>query len=398
MGFGLGQIGGLGRLGRPRLNRGGKSLASLLFGNGEDGFLFGNFAELDELLTVSLGPTNVAANDDPVGLAFDDHSWGGQTLAQVLAMQTNLTPAGAWTMSTAGGSSTATESPSGTLNLFSDGTNGARGDKQITTVAGRTYRIDLTIATNAVSLFAGTTQGAQGLLAVSPNPGTWSYYFVATGTTTWIRLVRNAGGATVVSGISTRPVPGNHALQATAANRPLWKANAGKPYLLFDGANDSVTPPFYPMATGTGLTMAAAFNANVAAAANCVIGGGTPTGDKRAFFGLSGVGALAVGWGTEIAETVPVDRRGANHVVVVTGDVSGRDVWLDNVNVTSLFSAVSGAPDGTGGALTLGGRQNTVGGGPDRLFTGNIAAAVAINRRVTPAEIARIAADFQRTF
>jgi hypothetical protein len=70
---------------RRRRKRRLDTLQRLLFGHGEDGFLFGNFAELDELFLLSTGDTgNVAANDDPSGLALDDHSWGGQTLAQAI--------------------------------------------------------------------------------------------------------------------------------------------------------------------------------------------------------------------------------------------------------------------------------------------------------------------------
>lgn len=398
--------GRIGRIGVTQAEGFVSPLHTLLFGNGEDGFLFGNFAEPDELFLLSTGNTgNVAANDEPVGLALDDSKWGGSTLAQIVAAASELVTNGQFGVDasgwTANGSTLAAVAGQLEINSTAGGFN-ARAVQSIATVAGTTYRLSVDSITVGNAIRIGTTSAGVDIFPNTPINAVNGYtvYFVAQGATTWLGLV----GSTVLNAknyfdnVSIKAIPGRHALQATAANRPFWKANAGKPYLSLDGLNDSLIPPFYPLASGTGLSMAAAFNANVAAAANCVIGGGTPTGDKRAMIGLTGAGSLSVGWGTEIAETVPVDRRNANHVLLMTGDASGRDVWFDGQNVTSLFAASVGMPDGTGGALTLGGRQNTVGGGPDRLFTGNIPAALAVNRRVTPTEIARITSDFQRTF
>jgi hypothetical protein len=52
------------------LDKGGGGLLRL-FANGEDGFLFGSFADRAKLFTTSAGATNVSANDDPVGRAVE---------------------------------------------------------------------------------------------------------------------------------------------------------------------------------------------------------------------------------------------------------------------------------------------------------------------------------------
>lgn len=494
------------------------ALADLLFKNNEDGFLYGDFAEFDELFQTQGGPFRVAADNDPCGLVLDDHGWNGLTVAQVLATmpemsnngivallgaatvatynqgtgvgtvtrvdavnqsyvsfagviggmyaiditpaspvsirsgpagavhviaealngrrtyyvkadsaaaivltstnpgtaaftvhsvkfipgsvapQPNLVAAGAWAMSVAGGTSTAVEAPAGTLTLQSDGVNGARGDQSFPTVIGRVYRVDFTVATQAVTLLVGTAQGTQNILAVSPNVGTVSYQFVATTATTWVRLVRNAGGTTVVSNISVRLAPNNHGLQqATSANRATWKANAGKPALAFDGVSDTLISGFYPNATA-GFAMAVAFNGPGTVTTASPIGGGTPTGNKRAFIALLATGALSLGWGEQINRSNVADLRNQNHVVIVEGQGATRTVWLDGVDITADFAASVGFADGTGGAMTIAGRQNTVGGAPDQFWAGNVSAALSINRRLTVQEIARINYDFQRTF
>jgi hypothetical protein len=267
-------------------------------------------------------------------------------------------------------------------------------------VAGRTYRVEVWARSDAAST---ETRG----LAVPAGPGTnmslttayqkFSTYLVATGAHTAMYLRASAGRKTYFVLNSVKLIPGNHALQATAANRPLWKANAGKPYLLFDGSNDVLVTPFRPMASGTGLTMVAAFKSTAGAVQGTPLGGGSSVGPSRAYISLLSNGTLSIGWGTQVNRGgAVVDLRNQNHVVVVTGEASNRDIWLDGVNITADFAAAVGAPISTG-AMAIGGRNNES-AVVDQYMPGNVAGAVSMDRRVTPTEIARITADFQRTF
>ena len=52
----------------------GRSLVQLLFGNGEDGFLFYPASDLTRLYTTYQGPANVATDSDPTGLWLDNPS------------------------------------------------------------------------------------------------------------------------------------------------------------------------------------------------------------------------------------------------------------------------------------------------------------------------------------
>lgn len=237
------------------LGQGVGSLLSL-FANGEDGFLFGNFADLTKLFTTSGGSTNVAANDDPVGRAVDS----------------------------------------------------------------------------------------------SPN--------------------------------------GKNGTQATTTQRPLWKANSGKPYLAWDATDDALTTSF--QANGSGLTMAVAMRTSNN---QVMLGGGITTGNKRAYIGLDNSGFVNVGWGTAVNEGAN-DRRNTDITIVVTGDGTGRDVWINGVLTT--WGAVSGAPDGTGGGVALGALNNN--GTLSNYASGRLYAALARNKRSNPAEIAFITSQFQRTY
>lgn len=374
------------------------TLVSKLFSSGEKGYYHGNFDQTNKAFTLFAGGRNVFIDNDPVGIVLDESSWGGLSVHQILAKQPNLTTPGSWMMSTAGGTSTAVESPAGTLTLFSDGTNGARGDFQMTTVPNMNYCVDVTIATAAVTILVGTAQGQQNLMAISPNPGNSRSFFVASGTTTWIRLVRNAGGTSVVSGIQVRAIPGYRNSQVNGNRRPLWRMPTSdvKSSLQFDGVDDALFNSFRPMETGTGLTMATAFYSTQGDVQASPMGGGSSVGPSRAYIALLANGVLSVGWGTQINRGGPsIDLRNGWHIVIVTGEGSNRDIWLDGVNITDQFAAASGTPGN--GPMSIGARQNES-GSPDLFMPGNISAALAIDRRVTLDEIKAINFEFRKTF
>ena len=111
---------------------------------------------------------------------------------------------GSWTMSVSGGSATATESPSGTLNLTGDGTEFARGDQSFTTVVGRRYKFTWTSSSSSNTLKIGTAQGGNQLLQQAGSSAT--VYFTATTTTTWIRFERLSASLGTVSGLTCKEV------------------------------------------------------------------------------------------------------------------------------------------------------------------------------------------------
>jgi hypothetical protein len=365
-----------------------------LFAGGEDGFL------CSPLLSDSLhlykrqsntGP-RVISDGDACGILLDEHSWGGPDVFNDNGITgSNLAVPGSWTMSVAGGTSTATESPNGTLNLFGDGTNDARGDQSFTTVVGKTYIVKANIAGGFTCWTnVGTSQGGtQNQSVAQMSNGTHTTLaFVASATTTWIRFFRSGAsvGTLVVSDIKIYEVKGNHLLQATSTKRPLWKTNSGRPYLLPDGTDDILVSGFIPTAN---LTMA--MSCQMATASKVMLGGGNSTGNKRAYIGLDASGFLEIGWGTAIAEGAN-DRRNTDITVVVTGDGTGRDVYVNGALV-SAFGAPSGAPDGTGGGFGIGGFNNN--STPANWNTGRVYGALAMNRRATVDEIAYITAQLR---
>lgn len=157
-----------------------------------------------------------------------------------------LTP-GSWSMSTAGGTATATESPSGQLNLTGDNTNQARGDQSFTTVVGKTYRLTYTVGSNAAALAVGTTAGGANLLNKTfISPGTYTDTFVATTTTAWVRFYKLSAALATVTAISckervTTVLYDELRTDANADNVPdNWNASGGSAYLV-DASGWTVT-------------------------------------------------------------------------------------------------------------------------------------------------------------
>lgn len=118
---------------------------------------------------------------------------------------TELIVPGTWSMSTLG-TATATESPNGQLNLTGDGSaKSARGDISFDTVVGRTYRLSLTVAGQSVGVDVGPTQGSTSIINGSGVAvGTATLSFVATSTTTWVRIWRSSASLATVTGLSCK--------------------------------------------------------------------------------------------------------------------------------------------------------------------------------------------------
>lgn len=140
-----------------------------------------------------------------------------------VALGANLAASG-YTMSVNGGTGTATESPTGQLNLTGDGTNPATGDKSFTTVVGGRYRF-IYNATQSVRAYIGTSAGGS---QITPNTagavGFNSLEFTATTTTTWVRFQRTTASLSTITGITVQELPATGAFPKRSATRDEWLA------------------------------------------------------------------------------------------------------------------------------------------------------------------------------
>lgn len=130
----------------------------------------------------------------------------GQLVSSARFLGPDLLNQSSWVM-VAAGASIATNSPPGTIFLSCDGTNIASAEQSVTTVVGVTYKITLTTGTGTiVALRISDFQGGANLLNVNISPSTVGYSntFVATSTTTWIKLQRSGSGVCNINTISLK--------------------------------------------------------------------------------------------------------------------------------------------------------------------------------------------------
>lgn len=237
--------------------------------------------------------------------------------------------------------------------------------------------------TRGPSLFSLFANGEQGFLF--PNfqlsPG---YIFQdSVGTTPVVADSDPVGRANDQSG------RGNNAVNATSGQRPLWRSNSGKPYLSFDGSDDRLVTTFVPRPAGT---MAVAFNAATLGVTQGLTGGGATATNARAYLVINGGNSLAANIGNT---TITAGAAtGSDRVALVTWDASSADLYLDGVLGATAVPAT--LPDATGGGLAIGCINPN--GSPTNFLNGREYAALAVSRRVTSAEIARITSIFRSTF
>jgi len=385
------------------------SLARLLFGVGENGFLLGNFAEMDEMFQTQAGLTAVASDSDTVGGALDDHDWGASSYAAILAAATELFPDGGmtdastgWTYSNATGSIVG-----GALRLTSTavGVAARTGYKTLTGLTiGRAYRVAVTVvgvggtagASSSVIIQALTTAGAGVQNSeTATGAGTRSLVFVATATSHRIqmRFDNSSGDATTYAefdDVTVKAVSGNHVLQATGTQKPLWRSNGGKPYLQPDGTDDQLTSPFTP---GPAVTYAIAVQIPATVASTQLFMGSAITAGSRATIGVSTVGRIIVSWGDLNGTALTLtDYRGQKVVVVATDDGVTRDFYINGTNVRSEASAGSIT---TGVPIAIGAQRFDA--SYFNFTSAFIFAAAVRNAKSTPALVSRINSDFTGT-
>lgn len=206
---------------------------SSLFASGEQGVWY-DPSDLSTMFQDSAGTTPVTADGQPVGLILDK-SQGlvlGSEMITVTANRDFSSDTGFWVKGTGA-------SISGGKANFSSASGWSLYRTSFGVSAGNLYEVSLTIS----GYSAGTIKVACG-----STPG-YSATFAANGTYT-VRLGPIAGGdfgfvtssfTGSIDDISVKAVSGNHASQATASSRPLYKTSGGLHWLQFDGVDDSLS-------------------------------------------------------------------------------------------------------------------------------------------------------------
>jgi hypothetical protein len=174
------------------------------------------------------GTTPVTTTGQSVGLLLDK--------SKGLVLGPELVTNGTFDSGTAGWSAANSATiavTSGVAQVTQTSSNLAAIRQSITTAVGRSYRVSCAIASQngagivAIAQDTGTFAViAQSAVVSSADQTTVTLTFVATATTTFVAARFNASGASgntfTVDNISVKEIAGNHAVQATTANRPIY--------------------------------------------------------------------------------------------------------------------------------------------------------------------------------
>lgn len=327
-----------------------------LFANGEDGLLFENFSELDELFTTTQMLTAVASDGNTVGVAMSDSQWAGKSLSQVRAEAAELVNTATQSLVKASGSLSA-----GGWNFTSTGTfagfKQATSSNPVGSVAasnidwsgndeGRSVNTDFGGGLGPAYGSGASGGPIDGLNICSVDISALNIFLNPTAsgdTTAFMRLN------------SLKRLPGTHAWQATAGARPLWKANSGKPYLLFDGSNDNLLTGYVAQAGANCIIAKVQVPASLAATQ--IIAGAQGSGANRYFLGFDTSGRLIGGVGSD-DETVikgSNDLRGLSVTVGLSFD--GTTVKLFE-ELAEVYSASQNSTPTTTIPLRIAARNN----------------------------------------
>jgi hypothetical protein len=195
------------------------------FAKGEQGAWY-DPSDLTTLFQESSGVTPMAAvgtvADQPVGLMLDKSK--GLALGAELVTNGTFDTDTNWTLP-----SVAWNITGGTLNYLGIGNAYSKTSQAITTKVGATYQIIFNAtAISSGTFYVGYGTAASNLVTTSSAisvAGAYSLCFVATATISYIVVQDNNATQTFsVDNISVKQIAGNHAFQATPANRPILSA------------------------------------------------------------------------------------------------------------------------------------------------------------------------------
>jgi hypothetical protein len=197
-----------------------------------------NTSNLSSLYQDSAGTTPVTQAADPVGLVLDKSQMNGKTAAQFIADQPELVTNGDFSNGLTGWGDHS--SAGGTISFVGESlhienaTGNARVHGEDILEEGKTYILTLNITGATCSIFQNRSSDKIGDSVTGLN--TFIFKAVAAAGELSIRNF-TAGTTAIVDNVSIKEIPGNHILNSTASQRPLYQADGS---LLFDGVDDKL--------------------------------------------------------------------------------------------------------------------------------------------------------------
>lgn len=353
-----------------------------LFAAGAQGLWY-DPSDLASMYQDSAG-TTAAAVGQPVGLVLDKRF--GLALGAELKASGAAAIIGAATAATYN-----TTTGAGTVARV-DGTN----QSYVTFTglsANTTYRLNIT---NTGADILGIRRGAQsGTVVASLNAAASAVVFVDMQASTQISLTYGSAAGSAAFTVNTlAQIPGNHAVQATAASRPTLSQDAsGFYYLSFDGTDDSLAIAALDLTASDKLTVHAGVNKQSDAASGVVIESSVDAASTDGSFHILAPNAAATpgyafrarGTVVSLASTSTGYAAPVANVLTATADIAGDQTVL-RVNGAQVATAATdmGTGNFTSQATYIGRRTSTT-----VPFTGRIYGLIVRGGPFDAAAIAR---------
>jgi hypothetical protein len=340
---------------------------SSLFYGGEQGVWY-DPSDLTTLFQDTAGATPVTAVGQTVGLMLDKSQGPiGPELVSNGTFVDNTTTG--WYRGFA--STNGTFTASGGFATYTVGASDSSSPRMVSAipnlVIGKIYRVFFTEGTatgtgdRAVEWTSNST-GTGGTSLNRVNVANWngenkSFLVAATATTMYLAfsLPSTSSGSTgSIGNVSVKSAYGNHATQATSTQRPTYQVDGtGRPYLLFDGVDDSMVTGTITPATNKVQIFFGIRKLSDAAVGN-LLELSTNTGILEGTFRLTapgGTGAATYSFSSKgtVLDSVAASTYTApiTNVVTATGDISG-DRAIIRANGTQFQST---GDQGTGNFL-----------------------------------------------
>jgi len=377
----LASVGRVGRLGNAALRRGVPFDLDAFMATQADGLYF-DTTKMDRFFQ-SPEVSAVLADDagEPIGLALDQRTWGGKSLSQLVALQSELVTDNEFNIGTG-------------WSNFGDGgtiaggiltivlTGGYSGlSRSLNTEAGKTYRVSARArrvsgsATAIIALRTGNNGGGTALGSASTSSTEWAiveFYFRETATTT--RYIAagagTAAGTVEYDSVSVKEVPGKHGIQATGTLKPTRQTTGAK----FDGSDDNWLTNY---TAGSGAIFMVALVEVPASLSITQVVAGTNAISSNFYAAFTTAGLFRTGVGNVLTTVGALDRRGQQVVfglTASTGANGNRRSFEDTAlveNTTFTGSINTTIPLRVGALNANGTASNFFGGSIKKLIVGS---------------------------
>ena len=273
-----------------------RNLAALFGGGAVDGIMI-DLTDKTTLFQDANGAAAVINNGDPVGLALDQHKWGGLTLAAYRAAQTEKITNGefsanisGWTIANGTGAWSA-----GRMQLTANSGSTPKSEQLVSGLTiGRWYELSLNSlgrqsgTGTQVGFSVGTSTGTADNLVyqeIGISAGTHRRFFKATATSLYVRFFGAAvsGSVTLFESFSLKEIDGHHAYQASVPAKPLW-SSATNDVFFASGSTQFLTTDFVLQSNDNFL---AAYHGSLGSIANRVVLGAFGSTGLDAAIGMS---------------------------------------------------------------------------------------------------------------